>query len=70
MKCQFESEAVRRYYLKFDSEEEFDKALTICKEKGSLRFTNGDPDKTLVGRLVRASRERRYIEVDAAIDPF
>lgn len=68
MKSKFAPEEVERYYLGFDTREEFAKALDTCMEEGCLRFTNGDPDETLVGRFVRASEEFLQIEVDAAVD--
>lgn len=58
---------VERYLLTFDTSEDYDEAIKLCKERGFICFRNGGPHR-LLGRPVRVSREDRAIEVDAAVD--
>lgn len=58
---------VERYLLTFNTPQDYEDALNICKERGYLRFRNGK-EKYLIGRPIRVSRDDRAIEVDAAED--
>ena len=59
-----EARDVQRHRLRFDTEEDFKKALLLNKKKGFLLFRNGE--SRLLGRVVVVSPDKLIIEVDAA----